>query len=294
MLSSNTSVGIFAFMLNYLLSMTKTVNRLLRKYGSHENSLISLERCTHFMSIKPEKGYKGLKILENLLRRQKKGAKQIHVGARDLGWPSKGYIRIQNLSIKYRKDLPWVLKNVSLDVPPGTKVGIVGRTGAGKTTLISSVYRTFNKYRGKIEIDGHEIRKIDLKLLRFKMTIIPQDPYLFEDTVRNNMDPIGLFSDQKIKDILKEVDLWSKFEDLDGVETFIDKGGSNLSQGEKQLLCLARALLRRDRVVLMDEATANIDSQTELVIQGLIKERFKDSTILMIAHRLNTILHCDK
>lgn len=126
------------------------------------------------------------------------------------------------------------------------------------------------------------------------MTIIPQDPYLFEDTLKNNLDPMEEFAAEKIIEIVKEVGLWPKFSELNGIETRIQRGGRNLSQGEKQLVCLARALLFENKLVLMDEATSNIDAQTEAVIQDLIEKRFKDSTILMIAHRLNTILHCDK
>ena len=255
-----------------------------------ETQLISLERCCYFMEVKPEEGYRGLDILESALRRKK----DVKLDLKKLVWPSRGKLEIKKLYVKYRQNLPNVLKNINLTIKPGTKVGIVGRTGAGKSTLISALYRTFDEYRGEIKIDGKEIRTIDLKVLRNTMTIIPQDPYLFNDTVRNNMDPTHQFEEEAIKDILKEVKLWDKFAKLNGLDSQIESGGSNLSQGEKQLVCLARALLFKNKVVLMDEATANIDTQTEAIIQRLVKERFNNSTILMIAHRLNTILHCDK
>ena len=277
-------------MLNFLLMITGKVNGLLNRVSSHENNLISLERCTYFMNIRPEVGYRGLDILESALRRKK----NVKINTSKLSWPKNGNLVIKNLSVKYRKGLPYVLKKINLNIESGTKVGIVGRTGAGKTTLISSIYRTFDEYKGKIIIDGKEIRDVDLKILRYTMTIIPQDPYLFEDTVRNNIDPMGQFKDEQIEEILDEVGLWKKFCLLKGLDSQIEKGGTNLSQGEKQLVCLARALLFKNRLVLMDEATANIDTQTEAIIQNLIKKRFKNSTILMIAHRLNTILHCDK
>ena len=241
------------------------------------------------MNVNPEVGYKDLDKLEKALR---KG--EDVVAKKKESWPKKGRIVIKNLSIRYRRGLPYVLNNLTLRIRSGSKVGIVGRTGAGKTTLITALYRTFQDYKGQILIDGVEIRKLDLKVLRQGMTIIPQDPYLFEDTLRNNIDPMKDFTDEEIQAILKDVDLWKKFAMLDGLTTKIEKEGSNLSQGEKQLVCLARALLFKKKLVLMDEATSNIDVKTEKTIQSLIKERFVDSTVLVIAHRLNTILHCDK
>ena len=277
-------------MLNYLLQMTSTIRSLLSAYSETEAKLISLERCSYFMEVKPEEGYKGLELLESALRRNK----DVNIDVKSLSWPTRGKVEIKNLSVKYRENLPNVLRDINLTIKPGTKVGIVGRTGAGKSTLISAIYRTFDEFKGEIKIDDKEIRSIDLKLLRNTMTIISQDPYLFNDTLRNNIDPTKKFTDEAIQDILSEVKLWEKFSSLEGLDSKIESGGSNLSQGEKQLLCLARALLFDNKVVLMDEATANIDTQTEAVIQRLIKDRLNNSTILMIAHRLNTILHCDK
>ena len=242
------------------------------------------------MDVEPEAGYKNLDQLEDNLRNERPIEEKI----RESKWPKKGSIRIRNLSIKYRPSLPYVIKNLNLRVTSKDKVGIVGRTGAGKTTLLTSLYRTFEDYHGEILIDGVEIRKVGLKLLRRSMTIIPQDPYLFEDTLRNNIDPMKEFSDDQIEPILEDVGLWKKFSELEGLESKIEKDGGNLSQGEKQLVCLARALLFKKKIVLMDEATSNIDIETEQRIQVLIKEKFKESTVLVIAHRLNTILHCDK
>lgn len=277
-------------MLNFLLQLTYTINETLDTVSNHENRLISLERCCYFMEVEPEKGYKGLKILESAMRKRA----DINLNRSNFSWPSTGDLKIENLFIRYRRDLPYVIKGINLDIKQGTKIGIVGRTGAGKTTLISAIYRNFDEYGGKVTFSGKEISSVDLKVLRNSMTIIPQDPYLFEDSVRNNLDPIHDFEDDKVQKILEEVGLWEKFEKLDGLESKIDKGGSNLSQGEKQLVCLARALLFDKKLVLMDEATANIDSQTEAKIQELVEKKFTNSTILMIAHRLNTILNCDK
>ena len=261
-------------MLNYLLQTTGKIRSLLSGFTTMENQMISLERCCFFMEVKPEEGYKGLDLLESAMRRKKK----VRLDTKKLAWPTVGKLEIKKLYVKYRQNLPNVLKNISLSIKPGTKVGIVGRTGAGKTALISSIYRTFDEYRGEIKIDGKEIRTIDLKILRNTMTIIPQDPYLFNDTLRNNMDPTHQFDEEVIEELLNEVNLWEKFTYLNGLDSKIEAGGSNLSQGEKQLVCLARALLFNNKLVLMDEATANIDTQTEAIIQRLIKEKFNKST----------------
>ena len=287
----NLPVGLFGLMLNFVLEMAGNVRSLLSNTSNQESKLISLERCLYFMKVPPEAGYKGLKLLERELRSKKE---EIRIDPKKLTWPSTGDLSIQNLSVRYRRGLPYVLKDINLDIKSGSKVGIVGRTGAGKSTLISAIYKTLEEYKGNILIDGKNIREIDLKILRSSMTIIPQDPYLFEDSIKNNIDPASQFPDEKVKDILKDIGLWQKFTGLDGLDSKIEKGGSNLSQGEKQLICLARALLLENRLVLMDEATANIDSKTESLIQDLVKRRFKDCTILMIAHRLNTILNCDQ
>ena len=185
------------------------------------------------MSVNSEEGYKNLGGLEMALMNGEDVGLTTNEEAED--WPKKGRIVIKNLSIKYRPSLPYVIKNLTLRIRSGSKVGIVGRTGAGKSTLISSLYRTFSNYQGRIMIDGVEIRDLDLKVLRQGMTIISQDPYLFEDTLRNNIDPMGEFSDQQVEAILDDVDLWKKFVLLEGLETKIEKEGGNLSQGRSSL-----------------------------------------------------------
>lgn len=225
MFFQSTRLGVFALMLNFLLQLTNSINETLDTVSNHENRLINLERCSYFTEVEPEEGYKGLASLENALRK----GQNIQIDTDKLSWPKTGDLLIQNLSIRYRDDLPLVIKNISLNVKQGTKIGIVGRTGAGKTTLISALYRTFDDYGGKIFISGKEIRSVDLKVLRNTMTIIPQDPYLFEDTLQNNLDPTNKFSEDKIQEILEEVGIWDKFAKLQGTKTAIERGGANLS-----------------------------------------------------------------
>ena len=285
------SAGMFALLLRYLTSTVSDIDNLLDSTADLENQLISFERCYLFCKLEPEQGYKYLPVLEDRIMR---GDKLKMIKQVEGAWPQNGSIQLVDLKVKYRPDLEFVLRGLTLDIPHGSKVGIVGRTGAGKTTLISSIYRNFDEYEGQIMLSGRELRDIDLKVLRSNMTIIPQDPHIFQATLRVNLDPLEECPESTITLLLQDMGLWGRFERQKGLETLIEQGGSNLSQGERQLLCLARALLSGSKVVIMDEATANIDMETEVIIQRLLKERFKDCTVLMIAHRLNTILHCDR
>ena len=192
---------------------------------------------------------------------------------------TKGKVSFENFSVKYRPNLPNVLKNIDLQIKGGEKLGIVGRTGAGKTTLIKTLYRSFGTYEGKIKIDGKDISKVGLKELRKNITVIPQDPSLFSETLRKNIDPKEQFSDEKIIEILKNFEIWDKFESDSGLNFKIENEGKNLSQGEKQIICMARALLRKSKLVLLDEATASIDVVTEKKIQNAVENLFGDATI---------------
>lgn len=178
------------------------------------------------------------------------------------------------------------------------KVGVVGRTGSGKSTLGLTLSRIIELERGQILIDGVDISQINLQDLRCKVTVIPQDPTIFSNTLRFNIDPLGLNSTEAISALIKRAGLQDILERRDdsgniGLDMKIEEGGGNLSVGEKQLVCICRAVLRKNKVVLLDEATANIDIVTEEKILKLISEEFVDATMLTIAHRLNTIIESD-
>ncbi|PSR92609.1 ABC transporter C family member 14 like [Actinidia chinensis var. chinensis] len=244
---------------------------------SVENRMVSVERIKQFIKIPSEAAWRIPGCLPSP------------------NWPTHGDVEIKDLQVRYRPNTPLVLKGVSVSIRGGDKVGIVGRTGSGKSTLIQVLFRLVEPSHGKIIIDGVDICKLGLHDLRSRFGIIPQDPVLFEGTVRSNIDPIGLYSDDQIWKSLERCQLKdvvaAKTEKLDA--SVVDSG-DNWSVGQRQLLCLGRVMLKRCKILFMDEATASVDSQTDAVIQNIIREDFSMCTIISIAHRIPTVMDCDR
>lgn len=281
---SSFTAHAIGLLIKYSVSFSEEMCGVIDYIIEIERTLVSIERCDNYSKIIQEKA--------DVIKEQDRGLKKV-------GWPQRGEIIFENVSLRYRPEIDLTLKNISLKIHPNEKVGIVGRTGSGKSTLSLALFRLVEIERGKIIIDDVETNRIGLKCLRSSLTIVPQDPTMFEGNLRFNLDPMNQYKDSEIINAINQVGLFTIMEEngrdiSKGIDMSIRENGNNLSLGEKQLICFARAILRNSKIVLLDEATASVDQKTERAIQQVLEKIFVNTTMIIIAHRIQTVNHCDK
>ncbi|KAL2918081.1 hypothetical protein HK105_202495 [Polyrhizophydium stewartii] len=261
------------------LQLSDSLNEMMRMLSNLEGAFNAVERLDYYAKELPAEA-----------------ARELPTDPKDGAWPTAGAVAIRGLEIRYpsRPDHA-VIQDLSLDIRPGEKVGVVGRTGSGKSTLMTALFRIMEASKGSIAIDGIDIASLGLKTLRSRLQIIPQDPVLFKGTVRSNLDFGVSYTDDELWAALGLVGLKDFVGSLDGkLDAAVEENGANLSMGQRQLMCLCKAILAKPKVLIMDEATASVDAEADKRIQESIETQFAATTVLSIAHRLNTIAAFDR
>ena len=278
----NVSPSIAGLVLSYILSIVQMIQFTVRQLAEVENAMVSTERLHYYGTHLDEEP-------------------PLHLKEVPESWPQKGEIIFDNVQMRYRAGLPLVLQGLNMTVAGGERIGVVGRTGAGKSSIMSSLFRLVELSGGSISIDGVNIASVGLKDLRTRLAIIPQDPTLFRGTIRSNLDPFNEHTDLELWSALRQSDLVGPEENVDDkthgrirLDGIVEEEGLNFSLGQRQLMALARALVRGSQIIVCDEATSSVDMETDQKIQRTIQTGFKGKTLLCIAHRLKTIINYDR
>lgn len=278
----NVGPSTSGLVLSYILSIVQMIQFTVRQLAEVENGMNATERLHYYgTSLEEEAPLHTIEVAKS--------------------WPQSGEIIFENVEMRYRQGLPLVLNGLSMHVAAGERIGVVGRTGAGKSSIMSTLFRLVELSGGSITIDGMDISKIGLHDLRSRLAIIPQDPTLFKGTIRSNLDPFNEHTDLELWSALRMSDLVSEEASLDDkspgrihLDGIVEDEGLNFSLGQRQLMALARALVRGSQIIVCDEATSSVDMETDDKIQRTIQTGFKGKTLLCIAHRLKTIINYDR
>uniref|UniRef100_A0A0D3GDK7 ABC-type xenobiotic transporter n=1 Tax=Oryza barthii TaxID=65489 RepID=A0A0D3GDK7_9ORYZ len=266
--------GLVGLALSYAAPVVSLLNGFLTTFTETEKEMISVERVVEYVGIPQEELH---------------GSESPHSGC----WPTEGNIEFEHVTLRYKEDLPPALNDVSFFISSGMQVGIIGRTGAGKSSILNALLRLAPICNGRILVDDFDVAKLAVRDLRGHFAVVPQSPFLFDGSLRENLDPFNRTTDLRIWEALDKCHMKTEIESIGGLDIHVKESGASFSVGQRQLLCLARAILKSSKILCLDECTANVDNQTASLLQNTISAECKGMTVLTIAHRISTVMKMD-